>query len=207
MNQWLNPLKRGTGSNLVDVGRAAVRVCPVGRGRRLRSRLLTSVGRPSGKACGVPDGEAAAAKLGVDPVDRDMVNVGTVPGSPSPASSQLVGGQAHRQLMTPGRGGGSVVVRGTGKPCHMAKGPSEFAATVLECQEVAGEHRRAVADAGRGEGEGTGDPDQAAPMGDRRAVIVGSMTCSTSSPIPPSLWWRGIGCGAIEEHDRPASMG
>jgi hypothetical protein len=26
VNQWLNPLKRGTGSNLVDLGRAAVRV-------------------------------------------------------------------------------------------------------------------------------------------------------------------------------------
>ena len=38
-------------------------------------------------------------------------------------------------------------------------------------------------------------------------LIVGSMTCSTSSPIPPSLWWRGSGCGAIEEHGRPESTG
>ena len=28
VNQWLNPLKRGTDSNLVDMGRAAVRVFP-----------------------------------------------------------------------------------------------------------------------------------------------------------------------------------
>ena len=28
VNQWLNPLKCGTGSNLVDVGRAAARVVP-----------------------------------------------------------------------------------------------------------------------------------------------------------------------------------
>jgi hypothetical protein len=46
VNQRVNPLKSGTGSNLVDVGRAAVRVDFFGRGRRLRSRLLTSVGRP-----------------------------------------------------------------------------------------------------------------------------------------------------------------
>ena len=30
-NQWLNPLKRGIGSNLVDVGRGAVHVRPVRR--------------------------------------------------------------------------------------------------------------------------------------------------------------------------------
>ena len=27
-NQWLNPLKRGIGSNLADVGRGAVHACP-----------------------------------------------------------------------------------------------------------------------------------------------------------------------------------
>ncbi len=27
-NQWLNPLKRGIGSNLADVGRGAVHGCP-----------------------------------------------------------------------------------------------------------------------------------------------------------------------------------
>lgn len=111
MNQWLNPLKRGTGSNLVDVGRAAVRASHCECGWRLRSRLLMSVGRPSGNACGVPDGEAAAAKLDVDPINRDMVNVGTVSGLPFPSCSQHEGGQAHRQLTTPRRGGGSVVVR------------------------------------------------------------------------------------------------
>ena len=31
-NQWLNPLKRGIGSNLVDMGRAAVHACPDGVG-------------------------------------------------------------------------------------------------------------------------------------------------------------------------------
>jgi len=112
VNQWLNPLKRGTGSNLVDMGWAAVHADLTVRGQRLRSRLFMPVGRPSSHACGFGDGEAVAAKLDVDPINRDMVNVGTVLGSPSPSSSQLAGGQVHRRLMTRGWGGGSVVVRG-----------------------------------------------------------------------------------------------
>ena len=112
VNQWLNPLKGGTGSNLVDMGRATVRADRFGCGRRLRSRLLTSVGRLSPQCCGFGDGEAVAAELGADPANRHIVNVGTVPVSPFPASSLLVGGQAHRRLTTPGWGGGSVVVRG-----------------------------------------------------------------------------------------------
>jgi hypothetical protein len=63
-------------------------------------------------------GEAAGVELGADPVDRYMVNVGTVPVLPFPASGQLVGGQVHRRLMTPGRGGGSVVVRASESDVH-----------------------------------------------------------------------------------------
>lgn len=111
VNQWLNPLKRGTGSNLVDMGRAAVRADQERCGQRLRSRLLMLVGRPSPQYCGFGDGEAVAAKLDVDPINRNMVNVGTALGSPFPAGSQPVGGQAHRQLTALGWGGGSVVVR------------------------------------------------------------------------------------------------
>jgi len=87
VNQCVNPLKSGTGSNLVDAGRAAVRANHHGRGWRLRSRLLTSVGRPSRNACGVLDGEAAAAELGADPINRDTVNVGTAPGRPTPRAA------------------------------------------------------------------------------------------------------------------------
>lgn len=123
MNQWLNPLKGGTGSNLADRGRATVRVGQDVRGQRLRSRLFTSVGRPSPRCCGFGGGEAVAAELGVDPVYRHTVNVGTLVGSPSPASGLLVGGQAHRQLTARRGGGGLVVVRGR-KAVHMAKGPS-----------------------------------------------------------------------------------
>ena len=34
-------------------------------------------------------------------------------------------------------------------------------------------------------------------------LIAGSMTCSISSPIPRSCWWRGIGCGATRVPARP----
>lgn len=46
------------------------------------------------------------------------VNVGTISAVPSPASSQLVGGKARRQLMLPGWGGGPVVVRGRESRSH-----------------------------------------------------------------------------------------
>ena len=32
------------------------------------------------------------------------------------------------------------------------------------------------------------------------------MTCTTSSAIPRSSLWRGIGCGATEGHDPPGWM-
>lgn len=118
VNQWLNPLKCGTGSNLADVGRAAVRAVP-GRTRDATPKPIIDVGgEATVNACGVAVGEAAAAKLGVDPVNRYMVNVGTVAVLPFPVSSQLAGGQVHRRLMTPQRGGGFVVVRARESRAH-----------------------------------------------------------------------------------------
>ena len=55
--------------------------------------------------------EAAGEELGTDPVDRLIVNVGTVVRSPYLLASQAGGGKACRQLMAWQRGGGSVVVR------------------------------------------------------------------------------------------------
>lgn len=51
--QWLNPLKRDTDSNLVDMGRIAVHAVRVERGRRLRSRFDAVGGEVTRKACGV----------------------------------------------------------------------------------------------------------------------------------------------------------
>ena len=117
VNQYLIPLKCGTGSNLVDAGRAAVRGSSIHE-RPTPKPTIDVGGEATVNACGVAVGEAAGAELGADPVDRYMVNVGTVPVLPHPASSQLVGGQVHRRLMMPGRDGGFVVVRARESRVH-----------------------------------------------------------------------------------------
>ena len=117
MNQRLIPLKCGTGSNLVDAGRAAVRVEP-SHGETTPKPATDVGGEATVNVCGVAVGEAAGVELGADPVDRCMVNVGTVAALPFPASSQLVDGQVHRRLTTPERGGGSVVVRARESRAH-----------------------------------------------------------------------------------------
>jgi hypothetical protein len=105
VNQWLKPLKRDAGSNLVDVGRIAAHAVR-DRGRGLRSRRNAVGGEAARKVCGVLVAMLQGEELGADPVDRDVVNVGTVPVPPT------CGGQARCRLIVPGRGGGSVVVRG-----------------------------------------------------------------------------------------------
>jgi len=68
--QWLNPLKRDTGSNLVDVGRIAAHVAREGCGWRLRSRSSAVGGEATRKACGVLvamlQGESWAPTLTID---------------------------------------------------------------------------------------------------------------------------------------------
>jgi hypothetical protein len=117
VNQWLNPLKRDAGSNLVDVGRSAAHVARAVGGRGLRSRLNAAGGEAARKVCGVLVAMLQGEELGADPVDRDVVNVGTVPVLPwLPPSGG--GGQARCRLMVPGRDGGSVVVRAGESPVH-----------------------------------------------------------------------------------------
>jgi len=118
VNQCLNPLKRG---NRLQPG-------GYGPGSSARHLLRVWVATPKpttdvgGEAVGeylrCTHGEAAAAKLDADPINRDMVNVGTVSGSPYSSCCLHEDGQAHRQLMTPRRGGGSVVVRGRESRSH-----------------------------------------------------------------------------------------
>jgi hypothetical protein len=110
VNQWLNPLKRDAGSNLVDLGRSAAHTVRVVGGRGLRSRPNAVGGEAARKACGVLVAMLQGEELGADPVDRNVVNVGTVPALPSPPPSGG-GGQARCRLKVPGRDGGSVVVR------------------------------------------------------------------------------------------------
>lgn len=57
-------------------------------------------------------GDAAGVELGTDPVDRNIVNVGTLPGCPYLRWATAAGGQADRQLKAGDGGGAFVVVRG-----------------------------------------------------------------------------------------------
>jgi len=118
VNQWLNPLKSDAGSNLVDVGRSAAHAArAVVGGRGLRSRSNAAGGEAARKVCGVLVAMLLGEELGADPVDRDVVNVGTVPVSPPPPPSGG-GGQVRCRLMAPGWDGGSVVVRAGESPVH-----------------------------------------------------------------------------------------
>jgi len=53
VNQWLNPLNCGTGSNLVDMGRAAAHAYLGSRKATLKP-LAVGGQEAMGKACGVP---------------------------------------------------------------------------------------------------------------------------------------------------------
>ena len=110
MNQWQNPLKRETGSNLVDVGWTATHAQP---DRGWATPKSDFRGRSGGHEEGLRRtcDEVAGEELGTGPVDRLMVNVGTTLGSPSLLHVQCGGGQARCRPMVPGWGGGFVVVR------------------------------------------------------------------------------------------------
>jgi hypothetical protein len=110
LNQRVKLRKRAAGSNLVDEGRSAVH----DHHFVVVDSEADSECRWGGHTEGLRRrcGEAAGAKLDISPVDRCMVNVGTIPGSPSPPPSQGGGGQVRRRLLSPGWGGALVVVRG-----------------------------------------------------------------------------------------------
>lgn len=57
-------------------------------------------------------GKAAGEELGTAPVDRCMVNMGTIPRPPSHSRRMREDGQARRRPMATGWGGAPVVVRG-----------------------------------------------------------------------------------------------
>jgi hypothetical protein len=126
-NQWLNPLKRGIGSNLADVGRDAVHAGRDG----LATPWLVFRGWRGGHEEGLrrTRGEAAGEKLGAAPVDRSAVNVGTILGLPAS------GGQARCRLLAPGWGGAFVVVRGRESRPH-GEGRQRTCSIRLEGGEV-----------------------------------------------------------------------
>jgi hypothetical protein len=117
VNQWMNLRNCGTGSNLADMGRDAVRaertngeatpgaVIDAGPGGREESLRRTR-------------GDAVGAELGTDPADRHTVNMGTLPCLPSPVRPQRSGGQGHRRPRGAVGGGAAVVVRGRESRLH-----------------------------------------------------------------------------------------
>ena len=111
MNQWLNPVKRGTGSNLVDMGRAAARAEPT---EGEATPIPEIVGRAGGHTEGLRRkcGEAAGEELVADPANRCTVNVGTILWLPFVPTILVGNGQAYRRPMTKRWDGASVVVRG-----------------------------------------------------------------------------------------------
>jgi hypothetical protein len=83
-NQWWNPLKSGTGSNLVDLGRYCSVAVASGSEETDFGADVAKVGAGvTVKVCGVAVARAAGEELGTYPVHRLVVNVGTVVGSPS----------------------------------------------------------------------------------------------------------------------------
>ena len=110
VNQRWNPRKRDAGSNLAGTGRTAAHTDPP----KVGDSEAGSVYRWGGHVEGLRRrrGEAAGEKLGAHPVNREMVNMGTGPGSPSSLPCRGGSGQARRRLIPRDRGGAAVVVRG-----------------------------------------------------------------------------------------------
>jgi hypothetical protein len=121
VNQWLNPRKRGTGSNLVDMGRAAVHAEP-GHGEATPTTAMDVGGGGCEEGLRRTRGEAAGEELDAAPIDRHTVNMGTVPVSTVRARIRRGGGQARRQLTGPGWGGVAVVLRARQSRAH-GEGP------------------------------------------------------------------------------------
>lgn len=110
MNQWWKLRNRGTGSNLADMGRDAVHAELIDGEATLRTGMGPGLGGHE-ESLRRTRGDAAGAELGTDPVDRNTMNMGTLPSLPLPACCQRVGGQGHRHLLGAVGGGAVVVVR------------------------------------------------------------------------------------------------
>jgi hypothetical protein len=109
--------KRGTGSNLVDMGRDAVHDHP----------LMWMVDSVAGLACrwgghgeGLrrSRGDAAGAKLGAQLIDRFAVNTGTILHRSHTRKSARLCGIDTSSVEGAGWGGGPVVVRAGERPAH-----------------------------------------------------------------------------------------
>ena len=107
--------KRGTGSNLVDMGRGAVHD---------HRWVVDSVAGLAcrwgghGESLRRSRGDAAGAKLGAKLIDRFAVNTGTIPHRSRGLESIRVRGIDPSSVEGAGWGGDSVVVRAGERPAH-----------------------------------------------------------------------------------------
>ncbi len=104
VNQWLNPRKRGTGSNLVDTGRAVVRADHRWTWSATSIPDSDAGTEALGESLRRTQGEATGEKLGAAPTDRNTVNTGTAPRSPSRRPARASKG---RRIVSPGPGCGA----------------------------------------------------------------------------------------------------
>lgn len=110
MNQWLTLRNRGTGSNLVDVGRAAADAS------RTNGEATPALGSDAGvggweESLRRTHRRAVGEELGAAPTNRRTGNMGTLWCLPFQVRSQRSGGQGRRRLMGATGGGAVVVVR------------------------------------------------------------------------------------------------
>jgi hypothetical protein len=122
VNQWWNPRKRETPAPTWWMWAGQQRTTTLLPGGRLQHGAVPAVLGGHGESLRRTRGEAAGEELGTALVDRSMVNVGTLPGSPSPLASQAGGGQARRRLLTLGGDGVPVVVGGRESRPHASHG-------------------------------------------------------------------------------------
>jgi hypothetical protein len=91
-NQWWNPLKRGTSSNLVDMGWATVRATFVYETVHENGDLAPQMNwqdEGHGESLRRTRGEAVGEKLGTAPVNRHTLNMGTISAPPLCRSARV----------------------------------------------------------------------------------------------------------------------
>jgi hypothetical protein len=111
VNQWLNLRNCGTGSNLVDLARDAVRAERI-HGEATPGTVIDAGSGGHEESLRRTRGDAVGAELDTDPANRHTVNMGTLSCLPYPIRSPRTGGQGHRRPIGTAGGGAAVVVRG-----------------------------------------------------------------------------------------------
>jgi hypothetical protein len=128
-NQWSNALKRGIGSNLADLGRAAVHACPSDRAGDSSVGISSPARRPWGRTAAYP-WRGCRGKAGRHPRRSIADERGNDPGA-----ARAGCGQARCRLLASGWGGASVVVGGR-ESRPRGEGRKRVCSARLEGEEV-----------------------------------------------------------------------